>query len=159
MFWKRKEPSLMKQVCEIENLVDAWRKVKSNVRVANRKHSQGVDMVSLEEFEANWKENMADLAMSLEDGAYLPMPLKRVKLRKKDNGYRTICILSVQDRIAQRAVLNVLEPIFEEIFPRLQLRLPPWPLGAGCDRTHHRMQSTGLHLGGGCRHQIVLRFR
>ncbi len=116
MFWKRKEPSLMKQVCEIDNLVDAWRKVRSNVRVADRKHSQGVDMVSLEEFEANWKENMADLAMSLEDGTYLPMPLKRVKLRKKDGGYRTICILSVQDRIAQRAVLNVLEPIFEEIF-------------------------------------------
>ena len=45
MLWKRKKPSLIKQVYEIENLVDAWRKVRSNVRVADRKHSQGVDEV------------------------------------------------------------------------------------------------------------------
>jgi RNA-directed DNA polymerase len=44
------------------------------------------------------------------------MPVKRVKIRKKDGGTRTISILSVQDRIAQRAVLNVLEPIFEGVF-------------------------------------------
>jgi RNA-directed DNA polymerase len=113
---KKKEPSLFSQVYEVKNLTDAWRKVRSNVRVADRKHSQGVDLVSLQDFEANWAENMADLAMALEEGTYLPMPLKRVKIRKKDGGTRTISILAVQDRIAQRAVLNVLEPIFEGVF-------------------------------------------
>jgi RNA-directed DNA polymerase len=44
------------------------------------------------------------------------MPVKRVKIRKRGGGTRTISILAVQDRIAQRAVLNVLEPIFEGVF-------------------------------------------
>ncbi len=114
--FKRKEPSLISQVCEVKNLVDAWRKVRSNVRVADRKHSQGVDMVSIQDFEANWEENMAELAMALQEGTYLPMPVKRLRVRKKGGGKRTISIFSVQDRIAQRAVLNVLEPIFEEVF-------------------------------------------
>jgi RNA-directed DNA polymerase len=113
---KKKEPSLFSQVYEVKNLTDAWRKVRSNVRVADRKHSQGVDLVSLQEFEAHWEENMADLAIALEEGTYLPMPVKRVNIRKKGGGTRTISILAVQDRIAQRAVLNVLEPIFEEVF-------------------------------------------
>lgn len=113
---KKKGPSLFSQVYEVENLTDAWRKVRSNVKVADRKHSQGVDLVSLQEFEAHWEENMADLAIALEEGTYLPMPVKRVKIRKKGGGTRTISILSVQDRIAQRAVLNVLEPIFEGVF-------------------------------------------
>ncbi|MGA9350076.1 MAG: reverse transcriptase domain-containing protein, partial [Anaerolineae bacterium] len=113
---KKKEPSLFSQVYEVKNLTDAWRKVRSNVRVADRKHSQGVDLVSLQDFEANWEENMANLAIALEEGTYLPMPVKRVKIRKKGGGTRTISILSVQDRIAQRAVLNVLEPIFEGVF-------------------------------------------
>ena len=113
---KKKETPLFSQVYEVKNLTDAWRKVRANVRVADRKHSQGVDLVSLQEFEAHWEENMADLAIALEEGTYLPMPVKRVKIRKKGGGTRTISILSVQDRIAQRAVLNVLEPIFEGVF-------------------------------------------
>jgi RNA-directed DNA polymerase len=113
---KKKEPSLFSQVYEVENLTDAWRKVRSNVRVADRRHSQGVDLVSLQDFEAHWEENMADLAIALEEGTYLPMPVKRVNIHKKGGGTRTISILSVQDRIAQRAVLNVLEPIFEGVF-------------------------------------------
>ena len=110
---KKKEPSLFGQVYEVKNLTDAWRKVRANVRVADRKHSQGVDLVSLQDFEANWEENMADLAIALEEGTYLPMPVKRVKIRKKGGGSRTISILAVQDRIAQRAALNVLEPVLD----------------------------------------------
>ena len=72
---KKKETSLFSQVYEVKNLTEAWRKVRSNVRVADRKHSQGVDLVSLQDFEANWEENMADLAIALEEGTYLPMPL------------------------------------------------------------------------------------
>jgi RNA-directed DNA polymerase len=113
---RKKEPSLFGQVYEVKNLTEAWRKVRSNVRVADRRHSQGVDLVSLQEFEARWEENMAELAIALEEGTYLPMPVKRVKIRKRSGGSRTISILAVQDRIAQRAVLNVLEPIFEEVF-------------------------------------------
>ncbi|MFQ6058557.1 MAG: reverse transcriptase domain-containing protein [Anaerolineae bacterium] len=113
---KKKEPSLFNQVYDVKNLTDAWRKVRSNVRVADRRHSRGVDLVSLQEFEADWTENMAELALALEEGTYLPMPIKQVSIRKKGGGKRTISILAVQDRIAQRAVLNVIEPLFEAKF-------------------------------------------
>jgi len=107
---------LMDKICSVENMTDAWRQVRSNLRVEQRPHSRGVDMVSIQEFERNWAENMADLIQSLKDGSYWPMPLRRVEISKGGGGTRSIAILAVRDRIAQRAMLNVIEPLFEAQF-------------------------------------------
>ena len=42
---RKREDSLFSQVYDVKNLTDAWRKVRSNVRVKDRRHSQGVDLV------------------------------------------------------------------------------------------------------------------
>lgn len=107
---------LIEKVCQKGNLVDAWRKVRSNIEVKRRRYSQGIDLVSIREFEADLEENLADLALALKQGSYLPMPVKWVEMDKRGGGKRTIGVLAVRDRIAQRAVFNVIEPVFDQGF-------------------------------------------
>jgi len=59
---------------------------------------------------------MARLAQELKDDSYLPMPPRRRSILKPNGETREIGILAVQDRIAQRAVLQVIEPLFERRF-------------------------------------------
>lgn len=115
MFGKRK-PSLIEQVCALENLTDAWRRVRGNIRVRDRASSRGVDGVSIEDFERHLEANLARLAQELRGGTYRPRPVGRFFLRKRGGGQRVISVLAVRDRVAQRAVQNVIEPLFEAQF-------------------------------------------
>jgi len=115
MFGKRKQ-RLIEQICAAENLADAWRRVRSNIRVRDRAYSRGADGVSIEDFERDLEANLARLGRELRDGTYRPQPVGRFLLRKRGGGTRTISVLAVRDRVAQRAVQNVIEPLFEAQF-------------------------------------------
>jgi RNA-directed DNA polymerase len=101
---------LMKKVCEMETLMNAWRKVRSNKGVP------GVDFVTIQQFESSLMENLQQLSTQLSYDRYYPMPIKRIAIKKASGGVRELGILTIQDRIAQRAVLDVIEPIYERIF-------------------------------------------
>lgn len=101
---------LMKSIADESNLHNAWRKVRSNQGTA------GVDAVSLDRFAENLTQNLQSLARSLREETYLPLPLRRVTVPKRSGGERELAIPTVADRVAQRAVVNVLEPIFEQVF-------------------------------------------
>jgi len=98
------------------NLTAAWRKVRGNIALARRPHSCGVDAVSVAAFEQQWEANLTELQRSLLDGTYRPLPPKWVEMGKPGGGKRTIGVLAVRDRIAQRAVQQMLEPLFEPHF-------------------------------------------
>lgn len=109
-------PPLIEQVCTVENLTNAWRRVRSNIQLIRRDRSAGVDQVTLRDFEADWPAQMAQLAAELRDGSYRPLPPRRVMMPKANGGERAIAILAIRDRIAQRAVQQVLTPLFEPLF-------------------------------------------
>ncbi|HEU4328568.1 MAG TPA: reverse transcriptase domain-containing protein [Roseiflexaceae bacterium] len=109
-------PPLLEQICSVENLSQAWRRVRSNIQVARRGRSAGSDAVTLRDFEANWTFHMIQLADELRNGSYRPVPPRRVAIPKPNGGERAIAILAVRDRVAQRAVQQVLEPLFEPLF-------------------------------------------
>jgi RNA-directed DNA polymerase len=90
-------------------LFQAWRKVRANRGAA------GVDAVSLQVFEERLPENLRELARSLSSGAYQPMPARFVTVRKDDGRARELAILTVRDRVAQRAVLDAVEPLVESL--------------------------------------------
>jgi len=115
MFGKRKQP-LIQRVCVPENLADAWRRVRRNIRVRDRASSRGADGVSIEDFERDQETHLARLGQELREGTYRPQPVKRFFLPKRGGGRRVISILAVRDRVAQRAVQNVIEPFFEAQF-------------------------------------------
>jgi len=108
--------SLLERIGSRPNLTEAWRRVRGNIAVARRPHSHGVDEVSVFAFEQQWEANLAELSRALLEGSYLPLPVRRVEIGKPGGGKRTIGVLAVRDRIAQRATQQVLDPLFEAQF-------------------------------------------
>lgn len=97
------------QICSPENLYRAWRKVRAN------RGTGGVDAVSLKDFEKNLQDNLTELARNLLDKTYQPLPVKFVKIVKESGKLRELGILTIRDRVAQRAVLDKIEPDFEAV--------------------------------------------
>jgi len=101
---------LFDAVCTIDTLTRAWARVRS------AHGSAGIDRVGLAAFEEHLGYHLQDLARELRAETYLPMPARRVALSKPNGDARAIGILAVRDRVAQRAVHNVLEPLCERRF-------------------------------------------
>ena len=89
---------------------DAYKRVKANRGAA------GVDDQSIEEFEADLKNNLYKLWNRMSSGSYFPPPIKRVQIDKPDGGKRPLGIPTVSDRIAQAVVKRYLEPELERHF-------------------------------------------
>lgn len=103
--------SLMDKVYSKRNLRAAYWKVASN------KGSAGVDHVTLEMFEENRDSNIERLRDQLRKGTYRPQPVRRTYITKPGSEEkRPLGIPTVRDRVAQTALRNVLEPIFERDF-------------------------------------------
>lgn len=95
---------------ETGNLHSAFRRVEASHGMA------GVDGVTVASYERELSWNLAALRAELEDGRYRPLPLLRFLVAKPDGSPRALCVPSVRDRVAQAAVLNVVEPLFEAQF-------------------------------------------
>ncbi|MDY7033239.1 MAG: reverse transcriptase domain-containing protein, partial [Thermodesulfobacteriota bacterium] len=101
---------MIDSVLDFSNLMKAWQRVKDN-------HGcPGVDGVSIEAFEKTPKRNMSALVSEITDRCYSPLPLLRLLVEKPSGGPRPLSIPAVRDRLIQTAVLNVVEPLFEQEF-------------------------------------------
>ena len=89
---------------------EAYKRVKANRGAA------GVDDQSIEEFEADLKNNLYKLWNRMSSGSYFPPAVKRVQIDKRDGGKRPLGIPTVSDRIAQAVVKGYLEPELEKHF-------------------------------------------
>jgi RNA-directed DNA polymerase len=73
-----------------------------------------VDGQTFEAIEAYGRERWLDeLATELRERTYRPQPVRRVLIPKPDGKQRPLGIGTIRDRVAQMAVVLVLEPIFE----------------------------------------------
>ena len=102
--------SLIDKIYRMENLEKAYRKVRAN------KGKPGIDGVSVEAYGCDLENNLKQLHHDLKTGTYEPQPVKRVNIPKPDGTTRPLGIPTVRDRIAQQAVLNILQPIYEPGF-------------------------------------------
>jgi group II intron reverse transcriptase/maturase len=101
---------LRTDVLDWNNLCDAW------VRVADNRGAPGVDGVSIARFARNWEENLRRLRELVLANRYRPAKLRRIAIPKRIGGQRLLGIPCVGDRVLQRAVLNVLDDVFERRF-------------------------------------------
>ncbi len=101
---------LFDRVTAMENLKLAWE------RVAENRGAPGVDRVSIARFARHWEENLYHLRDALRGNTYRPARLRHFFQPKGSGGQRRIGILTVTDRVAQRAALNVLDDVFEPRF-------------------------------------------
>lgn len=93
----------------VEALGRAFRRMK-------RSASAGVDGETVQGYEQNLEENLKDLCARLHTGRYRPYPVRRAYIPKPDGGKRPLGIPALEDKIAQSALSEVLNAIYEEDF-------------------------------------------
>jgi len=82
----------------------------------NPKASAGVDEVTWEEYGRDLEDNLRDLHGRVHRGAYRAKPTRRHYIDKADGRKRPLGIPALEDKIVQRAVVGVLQAIYEEDF-------------------------------------------
>jgi len=101
---------LFEGIGDFLKLSSAFQRVKENRGCA------GVDGVSIEEFEMDLERNLALLRNEILYNSYFSLPLLKILVDKGNGESRPLLIPAVKDRVAQSAVLGVIEPIFEKEF-------------------------------------------
>ena len=76
----------------------------------------GVDGVRLKEYGENLRDNLWDLLQRLHRGSYRPQPSLRKNIPKGNGKTRPLGIACVEDKLVQRAIVMVLERIYEVDF-------------------------------------------
>ncbi|MFQ6027609.1 MAG: reverse transcriptase domain-containing protein [Dehalococcoidia bacterium] len=100
---------LLQQALDLDNLYRAWEEVRKNRGAA------GGDHITLARFERRLELNLLHLAERVQTGTYLPSKVRLVAIYTGQKR-REISVWCVADRVLQRAVLQVLEPLFEPDF-------------------------------------------
>jgi len=93
----------------VEKLHEVFRSLRKDA-------SAGIDGVTYEQYEANVGENIRQLHQRLKEGKYRAQPLRRVYIPKEDGKQRPISIPALEDKIAQKAVVDLLTAIYEQDF-------------------------------------------
>jgi group II intron reverse transcriptase/maturase len=96
-------------VYDIERLRTAYLALK-------RGAAAGIDGETWRHYQGNLEENLRDLSGRLKRGAYRASPVRRVFIPKSDGRQRPLGVPVLEDKIVQRAVVEVLNAICEEDF-------------------------------------------
>src|SRR5271170_5601282 len=81
-----------------------------------RDAAPGVDGLTWRTYEADLDRNLTDLHERVHRGAYRALPSRRTYIPKPDGRQRPLAIAALEDKIAQRATVAVLNAIYEEDF-------------------------------------------
>ena len=85
-------------------------------RGLRKKASAGVDGVTYEEYEKDVAGNIQTLHERLKNGKYQAQPLRRVYIPKENGKQRPISIPALEDKIVQKAMVEILNAIYEQDF-------------------------------------------
>jgi len=100
---------LMKTVCSHENLNLAW-------KTSCKDRAHWVPGTSRREIQRDLYGELLRLAEELRSGRYRTADVRRLSIKKASGGERQIALLALRDKVAQRAVMQVLQPEFERQF-------------------------------------------
>jgi group II intron reverse transcriptase/maturase len=94
---------------DVEFLREAYRRTRKS-------GAPGVDGVTAKEYAANLEDNLRDLHDRLRNQRYKASPVERTWIEKEDGRQRPIGKPTFEDKIVQRAVVMLLEQIYETDF-------------------------------------------
>lgn len=119
----------------------SWLQEAARVTLASKgAHTSGVDGINKQIMEPFLQEQLENIHYELLSGVYQPMPARRVYIPKANGKQRPLGIPTLRDRIVQRAMLMVMEPIWESDFHRLSYGFRP-------ERSvHHAIRTVKLQL-------------
>ncbi|MED4332056.1 reverse transcriptase domain-containing protein, partial [Schinkia azotoformans] len=106
--WKFKLHSVYGQILFDRKLTQSFEQVKAN------KGAGGIDGDTIESYEVKLEENIMELLNKLRTKTYQAKPVRRVYIPKKNGKKRPLGIPTIEDRIVQQSVVNILQPKFED---------------------------------------------
>jgi RNA-directed DNA polymerase len=108
---KQRFTALFHHIYDVERLRAAFRAIKKDA-------AAGVDGETWEHYGENLEANLQDLAHRLKRGAYRARPVRRVYIPKvgKPGELRPLGVPALEDKIVQRATVEVLNAIYEQDF-------------------------------------------
>lgn len=101
---------LLEEVLERNNMLLALKRVISN------KGSHGVDGMKTDELREHIQKHWDTIKAKILGNKYKPSPVRRIEIDKPDGGVRLLGIPTVQDRLIQQAIAQVLSRIYEPLF-------------------------------------------
>ena len=93
----------------VDRLREAYRAIRPNA-------APGVDGVTWRDYGQDLEENLRDLHARVHRGAYRARPSRRVFIPKPDGRLRPLGVAALEDKILQRAVVEVLNAVYEQDF-------------------------------------------
>ena len=106
---KQRFTALLHHVYDVERLRTAYLAIK-------RDAAAGIDGETWRHFGENLEANLQDLSARLARGGYRAKPVRRAYIPKTDGRLRPLGVPTLEDKIVQRAVVEVLNAIYEEDF-------------------------------------------
>jgi RNA-directed DNA polymerase len=106
---KQRFTALLHHVYDVEQLRTAYHALK-------RDAAAGIDGETWEHYGEALESNLQDLAERLQRGAYRAKPVRRAYIPKADGRLRPLGVPALEDKIVQRAVVAVLDAIYEVDF-------------------------------------------
>lgn len=91
-------------------------RLRESFLALKRKAAPGVDGVTWQDYEAELEDHLQDLHARVHRGAYRALPVRRRFIPKPGGKQRPLGIAALEDKIVQRAVVVVLNAIYEEDF-------------------------------------------
>ena len=105
----RRFTTLLHHVYNIETLREAYFSLK-------RDAAAGVDEQTWQTYGEQLESQLEDLSVRLRRGAYRAKPVRRVYIPKPDGRQRPLGVTTLEDKVVQRALVRVLNCIYEEDF-------------------------------------------
>lgn len=90
--------------------------LKEAHRLTRKDGAPGIDGVTAADYDVNLEANLLALLERIKSGSYVAPPVRRVYIPKADGSERPLGLPTFEDKIAQRAIVMVLEPIYEQEF-------------------------------------------
>jgi len=106
---KQRFTALLHHVYDVERLRVAYLALK-------RDAAPGIDGETWRHYGERLEDNLRDLAERLKRGAYRAKPVRRAYIPKADGRQRPLGVPALEDKIVQRAVVEVLNAIYETDF-------------------------------------------
>ena len=98
------------QVLSGRNILRAIKQVVSN------KGAPGIDGMTVDQYEAHHRRHWRSIAEHIRAGSYIPAPVRRVDIPKPNGGTRMLGIPTVQDRVIQQAIAQILVEAYDPHF-------------------------------------------
>ena len=99
----------------LHHLIDGeW--MREAYRRTRKDGATGIDGVTAADYEKDLEANLDDLLDRMKSGRYFAPPVRRHYIPKADGTKRPLGIPTFEDKVAQRAILMLLEPVYEADF-------------------------------------------